>query len=55
MDAGKSVQIFDLAGTLIIEHHWPKPRHHLRQQPPTPRPHDRTVTDVLRHEGSPMS
>lgn len=25
MDAGKSVLIFDLRGTLIIEHSWPKP------------------------------
>lgn len=25
MDAGKSVMIFDLKGTLIIEHPWPKP------------------------------
>lgn len=25
MDAGKSVMIFDLRGTLIIEHPWPKP------------------------------
>ena len=25
LDAGKSVQIFDLAGTLIVEHPWPKP------------------------------
>jgi hypothetical protein len=25
MDAGKTVMIFDLKGTLIIEHPWPKP------------------------------
>ncbi|MFE5409353.1 hypothetical protein [Microbacterium sp. NPDC056569] len=25
MDAGKTVTIFDLHGTLIIEHAWPKP------------------------------
>ena len=25
MDAGKTVMIFDLHGTLIIEHPWPKP------------------------------
>ena len=25
LDAGKTVQVFDLAGTLIIEHAWPKP------------------------------
>ncbi|MCR2811400.1 hypothetical protein NQ155_16915, partial [Microbacterium sp. zg.B185] len=25
MDAGKTVMIFDLQGTLIIEHPWPKP------------------------------
>lgn len=25
MDAGKTVMVFDLKGTLIIEHPWPKP------------------------------
>ena len=28
MDAGPSVMIFDLRGTLIIEHPWPKPGVH---------------------------
>ena len=57
MDAGKSVMIFDLRGTLIIEHPWPKPgTKYVSNGRPADVAQDRlTVRDVLTHQLSEMS
>ena len=59
---GDKIAVTDLHGEILIEHTRPAPdptrtRHHLRRQWPTRRPpHEpRNVTEVLRHQLSPMS
>ena len=56
IDAGKTVMIFDLHGTLIIEHPWPKPgvTYVSNGRPRGPRKTP-TVSDVLTHQLSEMS
>ncbi|WP_187432657.1 hypothetical protein [Agromyces mariniharenae] len=57
MDAGNTVMVFDLRGTLIIEHPWPKPgTEHVSNGAPADQPLEPSnVSDVLIHQLPEMS